>query len=607
MKDADVNSYLKSLPNRPGVYRYLDSEDELLYVGKAKNLKARIASYFRSSALDTKTLALVSKIDRIETTITASETEALLLEQTQIQAYKPPFNIIFRDDKSYPFICISSQEAYPRISFHRGTKKKTSSYFGPFPSAGSVRDSLDVLQKIFQLRQCENSYFNNRTRPCLQYQIKRCSGPCCGMISEHEYREDVNRASMFLEGKNNSVIKECADKMEAASEDLEFEKAARFRDQLNRLSRIQEQQYVVGNKGDVDVLAAVRSDEFTCIQVVFVRTGRILGNKTFFPKTRIENTAQDVLAAFLPQFYLSEARRGQDLPSDVIVFPALPEAEIIESAFQEKFQKKISISSNVRGTRSRWLSMARENAQHSLSARESDRSGYKKRMESLSNALGLDKKIRRMECFDVSHSSGEAVVASCVVFGSDGPVKEDYRRFNIDGIKAGDDYAAMGSAIRRRYLRLKKEESILPDVIFVDGGKGQLGVASKVLIDLELEDIVLVGVAKGPSRKAGLERIFLEDGTELCLDQHEPGLLLIQQLRDESHRFAITAHRNRRQKRRNVSVLEEIEGVGPKRRRALLRHFGGAARVSGAGIEEIKKVEGISSKLAEHIYASLHD
>ena len=349
MKDADVNSYLKSLPNRPGVYRYLDSEDELLYVGKAKNLKARVASYFRSSALDTKTLALVSKIDRIETTITASETEALLLEQTQIQAYKPPYNIIFRDDKSYPFICISSQEAYPRISFHRGTKKKTSSYFGPFPSAGSVRDSLDVLQKIFQLRQCENSYFNNRTRPCLQYQIKRCSGPCCGMISEHEYREDVNRASMFLEGKNNSVIKECADKMEAASEDLEFEKAARFRDQLNRLSRIQEQQYVVGDKGDVDVLAAVRSDEFTCIQVVFVRTGRILGNKTFFPKTRIENTAQDVLAAFLPQFYLSEARRGQDLPSDVIVFPALPEAEIIESAFQEKFQKKSPFPRTLKG------------------------------------------------------------------------------------------------------------------------------------------------------------------------------------------------------------------------------------------------------------------
>ena len=607
MKDEDITSYLKSLPNRPGVYRYFDSEDKLLYVGKAKNLKSRVASYFRSSALDTKTLALVSKIERIENTITASETEALLLEQTQIQAHKPPYNIVFRDDKSYPYISISSEEAYPRIAFHRGTKKKRASYFGPFPSAGSVRESLDVLQKVFQLRQCENSYFNNRTRPCLQYQIKRCSGPCCGMISQHDYKEDVKRASMFLEGKNTSVIKECADRMEDASDRLEFEKAARFRDQLNRLSRIQEQQYVVGDKGDVDVLAAIRAEGTTCIQVVFIRGGRILGNKTFFPKTRIENTAQEVLASFLPQFYLNDLGRGQDLPSEVIVFPSLEGTEIIESALQKKFFKRVTISSKVKGPRSRWLAMAKENAEHSLSARESDRSGYLKRMESLTNALGLDKSISRMECFDVSHSSGEAVVASCVVFGSEGPIKEDYRRFNIDGVKAGDDYAAIGAAIRRRYSRLKREDSVLPDVIFVDGGKGQLGVASKVMNELELKGPVLVGVAKGRSRKPGLERIFLEDGTELCLDQNEAGLLVIQQLRDESHRFAITAHRNRRQKKRNVSVLEEIEGVGPKRRRALLRHFGGAARVSGAGIEEIKKVEGISSKLAEHIYASLHN
>ena len=607
MKDEDITSYLKSLPNRPGVYRYFDLEDELLYVGKAKNLKSRVASYFRSSALDTKTLALVSKIERIENTITASETEALLLEQTQIQAHKPPYNIVFRDDKSYPYISISSDDAFPRIAFHRGAKKKQASYFGPFPSAGSVRDSLDILQKIFQLRQCENSYFSNRTRPCLQYQIKRCSGPCCGMISQHDYKDDVKRASQFLEGKNTTVIKECADKMEAASERLEFERAARFRDQLNRLSRIQEQQYVVGDKGDVDVLAAIRTEGITCIQVVFIRGGRILGNKTFFPKTRIENTAQDVLASFLPQFYLNDLGRGQDLPSEVIVFPALEDTEIIELAFQKKFFKRVTISSKVKGSRSRWLAMARENAEHSLSARESDRSGHLKRLESLTNALGLDRSISRMECFDVSHSSGEAVVASCVVFGSEGPIKEDYRRFNIDGVKAGDDYAAIGAAIRRRYSRLKREESVLPDVIFVDGGKGQLGVASKVMKELELKGPVLVGVAKGRSRKPGLERIFLVDGTELCFDQNEAGLLLVQQLRDESHRFAITAHRNRRQKRRNISVLEEIEGVGPKRRRALLRHFGGAARVSGAGIEEIKKVEGISSKLAEHIYASLHN
>ena len=606
MKDEDVNKYLKSLPNRPGIYRYFGLDDELLYVGKAKNLRIRVASYFRSSALDTKTLALVSKIQHIETTITASETEALLLEQTQIQTHKPPYNIIFRDDKSYPYISISSEDAYPRISFHRGAKKKAASYFGPFPSAGSVRDSLDILQKIFQLRQCENSYFNNRTRPCLQYQIKRCSGPCCGMISEHDYKDDIKRACLFLEGKNTTVIKDCADKMEAASERLEFEEAVRFRDQLNRLSRIQEQQYVVGDKGDVDVLVAVRSGGTTCVQVVFVRGGRILGNKTFFPKTKIENTAQDVLASFLPQFYLNDSGRGQDLPSDVIVFPSIEGTDIIESAFHKKFVKKISISSNVKGARGRWLLMAKENAKHNLSARESDRSGYLKRLESLTNALGLEIDIKRIECFDVSHSSGEAVVASCVVFGPDGPVKEDYRRFNIDGVKAGDDYAAMAAAIRRRYSRLKREESPLPDVVFVDGGKGQLGVASKVLTDLELKGIVLVGVAKGPSRKAGLERIFLEEGTELFLEQHDPGLLIIQQIRDESHRFAITAHRNRRQKRRNVSALEEIDGVGPKRRRALLRHFGGAARVSGAGIEEIKKVQGISSKLAEHIYASLH-
>ncbi|MBA59270.1 MAG: excinuclease ABC subunit C [Gammaproteobacteria bacterium] len=606
MKDKDVKLYLKTVSKRPGVYRYFDSQDQLLYVGKAKNLKNRVSSYFRSSALDTKTMALVSKIDRIETTITASETEALLLEQTQIQAFKPPYNIIFRDDKSYPYISISSKDTYPRISFHRGTKKKTARYFGPFPSASSVRDSLDILQKVFQLRQCEDSYFKNRTRPCLQYQIKRCSGPCCEMISAEEYADDVKRASLFLEGKNTSVIEECANNMERASEALDYEKAARYRDQLGHLYRIQEQQYVIGEKGDADVIAAVQKGTVSCAVVMYIRGGRILGNKTFFPKTKMESSDAEVLSAFLPQFYLNGVG-GKDIPPEIIIAPSLPDKLLIVSALQKRFNRKVSISDTVRGARRRRLELALANADQSLASYEIDRAGYSARLGALKKALNFEKEIGRMECFDVSHSSGEAVVASCVVFASDGPVKADYRRFNIEGIKAGDDYASLALAIRRRYSRLKKEEAVLPDILFVDGGKGQMSAASSVLRELDIDNVTLIGVAKGPTRKAGMERIFLEDGTELCLDPHDPGLLLIQQIRDESHRFAITAHRNRRQKKRNSSVLEEIDGVGPKRRRSLLRHFGGAGQVQSASVEELKKAQGISSALAEQIYTRLHD
>lgn len=606
MTDFDSTALLKQLTTRPGVYRMFDEAGDILYVGKAKNLKNRVSSYFGSSALDAKTLALVSRIQAVETTVTASETEALLLEQSLIKNLKPPYNIVFRDDKSYPFIYLSSEDEYPRLAFHRGAQHKKGRYFGPFPSAYSVRDSLNILQKVFLVRQCEDAFFRNRTRPCLQYQIKRCSGPCCDLISKDDYADDVAHATMFLTGKNRAVIEDYANKMEQASSNLEFERAARYRDQITHLRKIQEQQYVVGQKGDFDVIAAVLSSGGICVLVTYIRGGRMLGNKTYFPSPKLNEGAREVLTAFIPQFYL-EGQGSREIPQEVIVNTGIEEKAVLSEALSAKAGRKIDISDHVRTQKKRWITLAVTNAEQALGAHLATRNNMQQRFDGLQKAFGLEAIPARLECFDISHSSGEATVASCVVFDQNGPVKSDYRRFNIDGITPGDDYAAMSQALRRRYTRIKKGEGLLPDILFVDGGKGQLREAERILEELQIVGITVIGVAKGPTRKAGLESLFVSGGPEVNLSPDNLGLHLIQHIRDESHRFAITAHRGRRSKKRKTSSLEGINGVGPKRRRALLRHFGGAAQVQSASTEELQKVEGISKTLAEQIYATLHN
>ncbi|WP_137887255.1 excinuclease ABC subunit UvrC [Pseudomonas sp. 2FE] len=600
----DSSAFLATCSGRPGVYRMFDADAKLLYVGKAKNLKKRLASYFRKTGLAPKTAALVVKIVQIETTITANETEALLLEQTLIKEWRPPYNILLRDDKSYPYVFLSDGD-YPRLSIHRGAKKQKGRYFGPYPSAGAIRESLSLLQKTFLVRQCEDSYFKNRTRPCLQYQIKRCKGPCVGLVDPAEYAQDVRHSVMFLEGRSNALTDELSSGMEQAAVNLEFERAAELRDQISLLRRVQDQQSMEGGTGDVDVVAAMVNPGGACVHLISVRGGRVLGSKNFYPQVAIEEDVSEVLAAFLAQYYLSSHER--DLPSELIVnaghddFPALIEAI---SALRGR---ELSISHRVRGTRARWQQLAVTNAEQALASRLANRQHLAACFDALAQALDLDEPPQRMECFDISHSSGEATVASCVVFGPEGPLKSDYRRYNIEGVTAGDDYAAMHQALTRRFSKVKDGEGKLPDILLVDGGKGQLAMAREVLQELAVPDLILLGVAKGTTRKPGLETLYLNDAAhEFTLPGNSPALHLIQQIRDESHRFAITGHRARRGKARRTSSLEEVAGVGPKRRRELLNHFGGLQELARASTEEIAKAPGISKKLAELIYAALH-
>jgi len=584
----------------------LGDDGQVLYVGKAKNLKNRVSSYFRKTALDSKTLALVSRIRDVDITVTGSETEALLLEQSFIKDLKPPYNIVFRDDKSYPYIQLSIKQEYPRLSFYRGVRKSGGKYFGPYPSAFAVRDSLNVLQKVFRVRQCEDSFFSNRSRPCLQYQIKRCSAPCCSLVSKADYDEDVRLATMFLNGKNQDVIEEYADRMEEASNALDFERAATFRDQMTHLRKIQEQQYVIGMDAEVDVMGAVVDPGGVCVQVLFFRGGRLLGNKTYFPKTRMEMTPGDVLEAFIPQFYLA-ANTARDIPREIVLGAEFVDIDLLQDTLSRRADRKVKLSTKVRGQRAKWVKLARTNAQQSLNGHLASRQNTFQRFEALQEGLALEDMPQRIECFDISHSSGEATVASCVVFNTDGPLKSDYRRFNIEGITGGDDYAAMAQALSRRYKRIKSGEGTLPDVLFIDGGKGQLHEAEKVLQELQIDGVVLVGIAKGPERRPGMESLFISGKSgEVNMPSDSPALHLIQHIRDESHRFAITAHRQRRARKRNQSPLENIAGVGPGKRRALLRFFGGLQQISSAGVEELAKVDGISMKLAEHIYDTLH-
>ncbi|MDX1694264.1 MAG: excinuclease ABC subunit UvrC [Ketobacteraceae bacterium] len=601
----DSTVFLKSLSTHPGVYRMYDSVGKLLYVGKAKNLKKRLSSYFRKNLDAIKTRAMVEKIRRIEVTVTASETEALLLEQTLIKENKPPYNILLRDDKSYPYIFLSDQK-YPRLAYHRGAKKKKGQYFGPYPSAGAVRETMNLLEKIFKVRQCEDSFFRNRSRPCLQYQIERCTAPCVGYISPEEYAEDVRHTAMFLKGKTTSISEELAQKMEAASADLQFELAAQYRDQITAIRRVQEQQLMEADGGDVDVFGIAVQAGTACVQLVFVRGGRVIGFQRYFQKCQLEDEPAQILDAFLPQYYLGN--RARDLPREVILPMAIESQEALSQAINESQGRKLTFSTNVRGHRAGWVKMATTNAEQNLSGHLADKENIYQRFESLQALLGLDDMPSRLECFDISHTQGEGTVASCVVFDHNGPVKSDYRRFNIEGITAGDDYAAMKQALQRRYTRLKKGEGKLPDILLIDGGKGQLTQAREVLEDLQVLGVTLVGVAKGVTRKAGLETLIVDGSRqEIQPRPDSPGLHLIQHIRDEAHRFAITAHRQRRSKARRTSPLEGITGVGPKRRRQLLNHFGGWQEVARASVSELAKVKGISQKVAEDIYAALHN
>ncbi|MVW75893.1 excinuclease ABC subunit UvrC [Pseudomonas xionganensis] len=600
----DAGAFLATCSGRPGVYRMFDGEAKLLYVGKAKNLKKRLASYFRKTGLAPKTAALVARIAQVETTITANETEALLLEQTLIKQWRPPYNILLRDDKSYPYVFLSDGD-YPRLSIHRGAKKQKGRYFGPYPSAGAIRESLNLLQKTFQVRQCEDSFFKNRTRPCLQYQIKRCKGPCVDLVTPEEYAEDVRHSVMFLDGRSNALSDELSSAMQQAAMQLDFERAAELRDQIALLRRVQDQQSMEGGNGDVDVVAAMVNPGGACVHLISVRGGRVLGSKNFFPQVAIEEEGSEVLLAFLAQYYLGSAER--DLPTELIVNVQHEDFATLVAAIEASRGRQLSISHRVRGTRARWQQLAVTNAEQALGARLADRQHVAARFEALAEALQLNELPQRLECFDISHSSGEATVASCVVFGPEGPLKSDYRRYNIEGVTAGDDYAAMHQALTRRFSKIKEGEGKLPDILLVDGGKGQLAMAREVLEELAVPELILLGVAKGTTRKPGLETLYFNDAAhEFTLPGTSPALHLIQQIRDESHRFAITGHRARRGKARRTSSLEEVPGVGHKRRRELLNHFGGLQELTRASSEEIAKAPGISKKLAELIYAALH-
>tara|TARA_R110002110_G_scaffold66978_1_gene183144 strand:+ start:245182 stop:247032 length:1851 start_codon:yes stop_codon:yes gene_type:complete len=601
----DHKAFLRSLTTRPGVYQMYDSDGKLLYVGKARNLKNRVGSYFRASGLTTKTMALVARIDSIEVTVTSTEVDALLLEHNLIKTDRPPYNILLRDDKSYPYIFLSDQDKYPRLSLHRGAKRRKGRYFGPYPSAGAVRESLHFLQKVFKVRQCEDSYFRNRSRPCLQHQIDRCTAPCVELVSERDYRQQVDNTALFLSGKSQELIVRLADDMEQAAQQLEYEKAAVYRDQISQLQHVQASQGIEGSTGDLDILAAVVDGGRACVQVLFVRGARVLGSKTYYPPLKLEETPAEVLAAFIPQYYLGGTRA---VPADIIVNERPQDADTLADALSALAERKVRLRSRVRDARARWLTLALQTAQTNLQAHLSGRQSVLERLQALQDLLALPELPERMECFDISHSSGEATVASCVVFDQNGARKSDYRRFNIEGITGGDDYAAMQQALERRYKRLQAGEGALPDILFIDGGQGQVTQAMSVLEALQLKGIEVIGVAKGATRKAGFETLLDgNSGREWQLSGDNPALHLIQQIRDEAHRFAITGHRARRDKARQRSALEDIPGVGAKRRRELLRHFGSAQGVQNANLEELRKIAGISATMAQQIYDHLHD
>ena len=600
--DFDGRAFAAALPLAPGVYRMLDADDNLLYVGKARALRNRVGSYFNATPKPARIMAMLAQVARIETTVTRSEADALLLENQLIKSLQPRYNVMLRDDKSYPFVLLT-KEQWPRLAFHRGARGIPGRYFGPYPSAASVRETLNLMHKLFRLRSCEDSVFRNRSRPCLQYQIGRCSAPCVGLVDAGEYDDAVRRAGLFLDGRSEELADELAAAMQAASEALEFEQAARLRDLIATIRKLQARQYVDGRNADLDVLAVAMQGAAACVLLLAFRDGRNLGTRAFFPKTNGEDSAAEVLAAFVSQYYAE-----QPPPAEIVLDRDIPERELIEQALREHAGRRIELRSSVRGERAAHLELVRRNAELALATELTSSSAQQARVEALRELLGLAEPPARIECFDISHTMGEATVASCVVFDGNGPVRAQYRRYNIAGIEPGDDYAAMHQALSRRFRPAAEGEPdiVLPDVLLIDGGAGQVAQARAVLEESGATGVALVGVAKGPARKPGAETLLLPDGREVQPGAASPALQLVQQVRDEAHRFAITGHRGRRQKARATSRLEDIAGIGPRRRGALLRHFGGLAGLKAAAVDDIARVEGINRALAERIWASLH-
>ncbi|CAI0808045.1 Excinuclease ABC subunit C [Serratia quinivorans] len=603
----DAKAFLSTVTSQPGVYRMYDASGTVIYVGKAKDLKKRLASYFRQQVGSRKTETLVKNIAQIDVTVTHTETEALLLEHNYIKLYQPRYNVLLRDDKSYPLIFLSA-DSHPRLAVHRGAKHAKGEYFGPFPNSYAVRETLALLQKLFPIRQCENSVYRNRSRPCLQYQIGRCLGPCvAGLVSEDEYRQQVEYVRLFLSGKDQQVLHQLIERMEIASKALNFEDAARIRDQIQAVRRVTERQFVSGNSDDLDVIGVAFEAGMACLHVLFIRQGKVLGSRSYFPKVPGGTEMSEVVQTFVGQFYL-QGSQMRTLPAEILLDFTLPEKDLLAESLSELAGRKIQIQSKPRGDRARYLKLARTNAATALTTKLSQQSTIHQRLAELTKVLNLSE-INRMECFDISHTMGEQTVASCVVFDANGPLRSEYRRYNITGITPGDDYAAMAQVLKRRYGKALEEKKI-PDVIFIDGGKGQLGMAIEVFNSLNVSwdknKPLLIGIAKGADRKAGLETLFfVPEGEGIALPSDSPALHVIQHIRDDSHNHAITGHRQRRAKVRNTSALELIDGVGPKRRQVLLKYMGGLQPLLNASVEEIAKVPGISQALAEKIYNAL--
>jgi excinuclease ABC subunit C len=598
----DPDEAVASLPHLPGVYRMLNTAGEVLYVGKARDLKKRVASYFqKTGSLAPRIQLMMTQVGGLETTVTRSEAEALLLENNLIKSLSPRYNILYRDDKSYPYIVLTSHR-FPRLGFHRGTLDKTHRYFGPFPNAGAVRESIQLMQKVFRLRTCEDTVFANRSRPCLLYQIKRCTGPCVGLVSETDYSEDVKSAELFLQGREDEAVDRLEERMHRAAAEQAYEQAAGYRDQIRSLSKVRETQFVTSSRGvDADIVALAATGGLICVNLVMVRGGIHRGDKSFFPQNAHDQDEQIALEAFLTQHYVN-----REVPPAIIVNRPV-EAAALEELLSQQAGTGVRINVNPTGERRIWLRMAEKNAELAIAQRLAAHATQETRLTALQQALGLADNVRRIECFDVSHTMGEATVASCVVYDGAAMQPGEYRRYNINGVEPGDDYGAMRQVLDRRYRKIVEGEGKLPDLILIDGGKGQVSTAFGVLAELGLSDLPMIGVAKGEERKAGLEQLIFPDRNEpLRLASDHPGLHLIQQIRDEAHRFAISGHRNRRAKARNRSTLEEIGGIGAKRRQRLLSRFGGLKGVASASVEELAQVEGISTELAEKIYQQLH-
>lgn len=592
------------LPRRPGVYVMRDRSGHILYVGKARDLKRRVGSYFGRKALDGKTLALLRVVSQLEVTVTSTEQEALLLEYNLIKAHKPRFNVVLRDDKSYPYIYVSTEHAFPRFEFHRGPRSGVGRYLGPFPNAGAVRLTLQQLQRLFRVRQCTDTFFGNRSRPCLQYQIRRCSAPCVGHVSAEDYQRDVDDAIRFISGRGSDVLADLVNRMEHCSATQSYEQAARFRDQIAEVRRVQAQQLIAaGPETDLDAVAAVEEHGVHCVAVLMMRGGRMLGTRAFHPQTEQGTSPAELLAAFLLQHYL-----GEGTPSEILLGAAVEDSVLLGQVLSERCGHAVTVRHGVRGKRRRWLEMAAENARQSARGRAAASATIRAQFAELATALQLPATPERIECFDVSHTQGGEAVASCIAFGPDGAIRADYRRFNVRSERQGDDYAAMAEALSRRYRQGRNGEGALPDLVLLDGGRGQLARAVSVLAELGLHDIAVRGVAKGEGRRSGYERIY-QPGRQAPLAVPSDGgaFHLLQQIRDEAHRFAIRAHRGRRARRQTGSVLDAIDGLGPKRRRALLQRFGGMQGIVRAGTEDLARTPGISKPLAERIYRHLHD